>query len=181
MIGKAILVAMALSVDSMAVSLSGSVSMGRPGWKKTASVALVLAVVQTVLLVAGYCAGEGVSVLICKYGPPTGFAMLLYVGASMIADAFKSEKEKDFGSVRKIFIAAVATSIDAMAAGCSFGLCNMPHKESATIAAFTFAATALFSVLGLVCGSRLGERFGKPAQIAAGLVLVAIGIELLVA
>lgn len=188
LIGKAIAIAIALSVDSMAVSLSGSVSLGKLDWKKISCVALILALVQTLLLCAGYFAGDGISVLVSKYGPWIGFALLLYVGGSMIYEALKETKcsceageaaaQKDFGSAWKIIVAAFATSIDAMATGGSFGLCGMRGAELGTIAAFTFLATVIFAVLGMLCGVRIGCRFGRPAKIVAGIVLIIIGLYL---
>jgi len=211
-IGKAIVIAIALSVDSMAVSLSGSVSLGKLDWKKISCVALILALVQTLLLCAGYFAGEGISVFVSKYGPWIGFAVLLYVGGSMIYEALKearccradgesaaeqgaegpgakgqategpgAEEQKDFGSAWKIIVAAIATSIDAMATGASFGLCGMEGIELSVIATFTFLATIVFAVLGMLCGYKIGCRFGRPAKIVAGIVLILIGLELLIA
>jgi putative Mn2+ efflux pump MntP len=39
--------------------------------------------------------------------------------------------------------------------------------------------TALFCVFGVLSGSRLGQRFGKRAEIAGGLVLIALGTRTL--
>jgi manganese efflux pump family protein len=40
--------------------------------------------------------------------------------------------------------------------------------------------TATLTGLGMVFGSRLGERFGKRIEIAGGLVLIAIGLKILI-
>lgn len=178
MIFKAFIIAVALSVDSMAVSLSGSVSMGRIVWSKICKVALILAIVQTVLLGGGYFAGERISSFVSEWGPWIGLVLLLYVGGSMLVEAIRGgeDEQKDFGSIWKILLAALATSIDAFASGGSFGLTLMPIGEFLTIALMTFLATVAFAVLGMVCGSALGRKLGRPAKVAAGIVLIAIGV-----
>ena len=179
-IGSAILVSIALSIDTFAVSMSGSVSMGRLRLAKVAGVALSLAFVQTVFLLGGYYAGDAVARLIEKWGRYLGFAMLLYVGVDMIVEAVRNKEEsQDFSGAWKILVAAVATSIDAVAVGASFGLSLVPAGELWLTAGVTFAATVIFAVSGMFCGSAVGRAFGRPAKIVAGIVLIAIGLEIL--
>ena len=175
-----ILLAAALSIDSMAVSLSGSVSMGRPNWRKIAEVSLILAMVQTLLLGIGYAAGEFVSVFVDKYGKWIGLAMLLTVGFDMIREAIadKQEEERDFSGIGRILMAAIATSIDAAASGASFGLEKMPLGVISSIALATFIATVAFAATGMCCGAVIGRKYGRPARIIAGIVLIVIGIRL---
>lgn len=175
-----ILLAAALSIDSMAVSLSGSVSMGRPNWRKIAEVSLILAMVQTLLLGIGYAAGEIVSVFVDKYGKWIGLAMLLTVGIDMIREAIadKLEEERDFSGIGRILMAAIATSIDAAASGASFGLEKMPLGVISSIALATFIATVAFAATGMCCGAAIGRKYGRPARIIAGIVLIVIGIRL---
>ena len=181
-IGEIILLAMALSVDSMAVSLSGSVSLGRVCAGKIAKVSFILAAIQTLFLVSGYYAGDAISSLVEKIGSIIGFALLLYVGGKMIYEAVKGgdEEQKDFSSLIKIIVAGIATSIDAVACGASFGITHMPCTELWTTAALTFITTIIFAVLGMVCGSAIGRRFGRKAGFLAGTVLILIGIQLLI-
>lgn len=177
-----ILLAVALSIDSMAVSLSGSVSMGRLNLRKTAEVSLTLAAVQTLLLCAGYAAGEFVSIFVDKYGKWIGLAMLLVVGADMIREALaeRQEEERDLSGIGRIIVAAIATSIDAAVSGASFGLENMPLGEISSIAIATFIATVAFAAAGMCCGAAIGRKFGRPAKVIAGIVLIVIGIRFVI-
>lgn len=176
-----ILLAIALSIDSLAVSFSGAVSTGRMDWKKTAEVSLVLAIVQTGFFAGGYYAGEAVSSLIQEFGKYLGFSILLVLGIKMIRESHegKAEENQDFSSLWRIFIAGVATSIDAVAVGASFGLTSLPAHDFAITATATFIATALFSVLGICCGSFIGRKWNKASRLAAGIVLILIGIRIM--
>jgi len=176
-----ILLAIALSVDSLAVSMSGAVSMGRLRAGKVAEVTLSLAFIQTAFLLGGYFAGEAVSTWISKWGSWIGFGLLMYVGGEMIIEAIRGSEEdqRDFGSPWKIIVAAVATSIDAVAVGASFGLTQLCSTDLWATALMTFIATILFAGAGMFCGSAIGRKFGRPAGLCAGIVLIVIGIQLL--
>jgi len=173
--------AIALSIDSFAVSMSGAVSMGRLQLPKVAKASLTLAVVQTVFFLGGFFAGEAVGNWVEKWGSYIGFALLLFVGFDMTREAMndKDEAPRDFSGSWKIIIAAVATSIDAVAVGASFGLAQVTPEDVYLTAFSTFIATVLFALAGMFSGSAVGRRFGRPAKIAAGIVLLAIGVNIL--
>lgn len=176
-----ILLAIALSIDSLAVSFSGAVSMGHLNWKKVAEVSLILAIVQTGFFAGGYYAGDAVSSLIQEFGKYVGFAILLVLGIKMIREAHdeKGEEKMDFSSLWSIFLAGIATSIDAVAVGASFGLTALPSRDFTITAVATFIATIAFAVLGMCCGSYIGQKWNKVSKLAAGIVLIAIGVRIL--
>lgn len=175
-----ILMAAALSIDSFAVSMSGAVSVGKLQFQKVAKVSICLAVVQTAFFLGGFFAGEVVGNWVETWGTYIGFGLLLYVGLDMIREAMKADEgERDFSGAWKIIVAAVATSIDAVAVGASFGLAGFASADVFYTAAATFIATIAFAVAGMFSGSVVGRRFGKPAKVAAGVVLIAIGVNIL--
>ena len=182
-IWEIIVLSVSLSIDTFAVTLSGSVGAQRFKLSKMASVSLILSFVQTAFLLGGYLAGDAISVFVQKVGPWIGFALLLYVGGEMIVEAIRAEQEegRDLGSLFRIFIAAVATSIDALAVGASLGLCAVGASGMWLLGIFTFAATVAFALAGMLSGSAAGRKFGRPAKIVAGVLLVVIGIQVLVA
>lgn len=176
-----ILLAIALSIDSLAVSFSGAVSMGHLNWKKTAEVASVLAIVQTGFFAGGYYAGDAVSSLIQEFGKYLGFSILLVLGIKMIRESHddKAEENQDFSSLWSIFLAGVATSIDAVAVGASFGLTALPLRDFTITAVATFIATVIFAVLGMYGGSFIGRKWNRASRLAAGIVLILIGIRIM--
>jgi putative Mn2+ efflux pump MntP len=71
---------------------------------------------------------------------------------------------------------AIATSLDALAAGVSMPCLNVPPLLSSAIiggVAFTL------SVVGGLAGRELGSLFRRSAHLLGGAVLIAIGIKIL--
>lgn len=73
-------------------------------------------------------------------------------------------------------ITAIATSIDAMVVGVSLAFLEVNIWLSAVLIGL---ATTIVATMGLYLGRRLGERFGKGAMIAGGVVLMVIGSSIL--
>ena len=97
----------------------------------------------------------------------------------MFWDAVRGvEDEEDLSclSTGKVCLLAIATSIDALAVGVSASLMELPLLPSCVIIGLTAFA---LSFLGAVVGRLLGKRFNTWAQVAGGLVLVAIGFKFL--
>jgi putative Mn2+ efflux pump MntP len=78
---------------------------------------------------------------------------------------------------RVMLVLAVATSIDAAAAGITLPMFAVPIGVSiATIGVIT----AALSALGLALGRRAGARLGRGLDLAGGLVLIGLGTKILV-
>ena len=104
------------------------------------------------------------------------FALLLLIGAKMIADAARGgeddEEDSDALPARELLLLAVATSIDALAVGISFAF--LPVSIGRAVALIG-VCTFVLSFVGGVVGRRVGSRFGAPAEIAGGVILILIG------
>ena len=61
----------------------------------------------------------------------------------------------------------------------SLAMSGMETDDALSLTVAVFATTVLASVFGVSCGSLIGCRFGTPARITGGLVLIGIGIRLL--
>lgn len=175
------LLALSLSVDSFAVSMCGSVTLGRISRGKVALVAFVFGLMQTLMLFIGWALGQSVVDYVSRFANVIGFIMLLYIGSSMLFSAIrKGEEEKvDLSGLRNILMAAVATSIDASAAGVSIAMTGAPLWELTATLMSVFAVTFCVSAIGTLSGCSLGRKFGTYAQAAGGVVLIAIGVKLL--
>ncbi len=81
----------------------------------------------------------------------------------------------DLLTMKRLFILAVATSIDALAVGVSMAFLQSDiWWPAALIGVVAFA----FSYLGGALGCRIGPVFGKVAEIAGGLILIGIGVKI---
>ena len=75
-----------------------------------------------------------------------------------------------------MFVLAVATSIDALAIGITFAFLNVNLILAvALIGVITF----ILAVIGTKIGNRFGDKFESKAEIAGGIILIIIGLEIL--
>ena len=102
-----LLLSMSLSVDTLVVSLGGSVSLGRISPGKVLKVSLAFGLMQAGLIFLGWLAGASVASFIHKAAHIIGFVILLYIGGSMIWSAMrKSEERTDLCGIRNLLLAA---------------------------------------------------------------------------
>ena len=97
----------------------------------------------------------------------------------MIIEARKEEKEvpKNPLGVSTLFMMAIATSIDALAAGITIAAVGTPILIPPIIIG---VVAFVFSFAGLYIGSKSGDILGDKAEILGGLMLICIGIKTLV-
>jgi putative Mn2+ efflux pump MntP len=79
---------------------------------------------------------------------------------------------------KTMLLLAVATSIDALAAGVSFAFIGVRIVETILVIG---AVTFFLSLLGVLLGSLIGRRFRMGAQIAGGVILILLGLRILLA
>ena len=75
-----------------------------------------------------------------------------------------------------MFLLAVATSIDALAAGLSLAFLDVEIWGAVSIIGVT---TFLFSILGIRIGHMFGGVFQSRAEFAGGAILIIIGLRIL--
>jgi putative Mn2+ efflux pump MntP len=108
------------------------------------------------------------------------FSLLGYIGFNMLREAFSKEEccqqtDADL-SVKTMFVMAIATSIDAMAAGISLAMDSANIVLNVVcIGVTTFALSAV----GVKVGNVFGSRFEKKAQAAGGCILILLGLKIL--
>ncbi len=177
-----ILLALSLSIDSFVVSMSGSVSLGKVTFGKLFVVSLVFGLMQVSLMFLGWALGHSVVSFVTKIANFIGFGLLLYVGLSMAISALKKKTENetvDLSGVGHLLMAAAATSIDALAVGASLAMAAWSMNDIFWVHLAVFAVTMFASSAGMLSGSAIGRRFGRPAQFIGGLVLIGLGVCIL--
>lgn len=177
---EAILVAVSLCADCFAVTLCSSVTLKDLRWRSVAKVAVVFAVIQAGLLLAGWAFGSLLASYVIKVSHIIGFLLLLYVGGSMLLEGIRGKEEvRKLDSMRNIVLGGIATSIDALAVGVAQSMEDTSWNGFLPLLIAVFAVTALSAVLGICGGRFIGKRVGRIAEIIGGLVLIGIGISLL--
>jgi len=171
-------IAIGLSFDTFAVSLSYGVIRNNIVFRQAIKVAVILAVFQGGLTVAGYFLGSVISDALKAMDHWIALGLLSFLGIKMILEGFKKTEEdetKDFSKTIVLLTIALGTSIDAFAVGISFALLEVKIWESGIlIGAVTFIA----SMTAIRIGKSAGERLGNKVEIIGGVILIAIGLKI---
>jgi len=173
-----LILAVALSMDAFAVSIG----LGSKHKKKTTSLALMSGIYfglfQSLMPLIGYVGGVGVLGWVESYAPWIAFLLLLMIGGKMIYESFVEGIEEDIAIIthRVMLILAIATSIDAMAAGFTLTLLDInPFIACMIIGVTTFC----FSWVGVFIGEKSGTWLESKAELFGGIVLILIGLKIL--
>jgi len=175
-----ILVAIGLSMDSFAVSLSNGMSITKLSIQKMLLIAFSLAFFQAFMPLLGWLSGIGIENYIKEIDHWIAFVLLSFIGGKMVYEGFfdkdQQNKETTF-KIRILVLQSIATSIDAFAIGISFAFLDVDIIEPIVIIGLV---TFIFSIAGLILGKTIGQKLGSKAEIFGGLVLIGIGIKILI-
>lgn len=173
-----ILLAVALSMDAFAVSIGlGSKKVNHTKLLQFKAAAY-FGFFQGVMPVIGYLSGSGLSPWIDDYAPWIAFILLVFIGGKMIYESLFEGIEEDIAKVthRVLLVLAIATSIDAMAAGYAITLLEVDILLACLIIGIT---TFAFSWIGVNIGEKSGVWLESKAELFGGLVLIAIAFKML--
>ena len=111
-----LLIAIGLAMDAFAVSICKGLSMKKLSWKKAIIIALYFGIFQALMPLIGFFLGKSFENLVVSIDHWIAFALLAFIGANMLKEAFKGEEETtDDISIKTMLLLALATSIDALA------------------------------------------------------------------
>ncbi len=166
------------AMDASVVSMAKGTATRQLNFRHYMSVGLWFGGFQAAMTLIGYFVGAHFASFIAAYGYWVAFALLLFVGAEMIKNAFsKDEAKADANySVIPMLLMAVATSIDALAVGVSFAFIEVDIWLAAIIIG---VVTFVFSAAGLKIGNIFGNRYNRSAELVGGIILIALGIKIL--
>jgi len=133
---------------------------------------------QALMPFIGYLGGKGVLGWVDAYAHWIAFGLLALIGVKMIYEGLHEGIEEDIAAItnKVMLLLAIATSIDALAAGFSLTLLNINAWLACLIIGVT---TFAFSWVGVEIGKRSGTWLESKAEIFGGVVLILIGIKLL--
>jgi len=171
-------VALGLSFDTFAVSLSYGVVRNNILFRQAAGLAIVFAFFQAGLLIAGFFMGSLISDVVKSADHWIALLLLSFLGIRMIAEGTRrkeNENPRDYSKPLELVTAAVGTSIDAFAVGISFAFLELNIWISGIL---TGAVTFIASMTAIRIGKSAGCRLGKCAEVIGGLILIAIGVKI---
>ena len=187
--------AVALSMDAFAVSICKGLASKESHMKTGLVCGIWFGAFQALMPALGWLLGSSVAGYVNKYSAYIAFVLLAFLGIKMIVEAIKeyleekksaeegicccceqNEKNASLG-FKVMLVFAIATSIDALAAGLSFAA-----MEANILIAVTFigVTTFLFSFIGSALGAKIGGKFRYKAEIAGGIILIGIGLKILI-
>lgn len=195
------LLAIALAMDAFAVAIG----LGAKSQKQTKQYVLRLAIyaalyfgmAQGVMPLIGYLLGVALLSWLAAAAPWIGGIILVGLGGKMLYEVFDVDGEDAVDSTlhlksdtddavavinnsinhRTMFTLAIATSIDAMAAGFTLNLLALNAWLACLIIAII---TAGFSFFGVYLGKKSGTYLEDKAEALGGLVLIAMGIKVMI-
>ena len=174
-----LIIAVGLSMDAFAVSICKGLAMQKLSLKKACIVGLWFGGFQALMPTIGYLLGSQFESYITSIDHWIAFALLSLIGVSMIKEALSKEEEECQNAsldCKTMFILAVATSIDALAAGVTFAFLQVSILSAAS---FIGVITFLFSVAGVKVGNVFGTRYKSKAELTGGIILILMGIKIL--
>ncbi len=170
----------ALSMDVTAVAAARG--LARPRLPEILGLALVFALAHAVMLTIGWTAGAAAADAVAAWDHWIAFAVLAGLGVKSLAEALGDDDDDD-GEVevatdwKTIGLLAIATSIDAVAAGLTLPL--LPSAPGVSIAVIAIVV-ATFTAAGSALGRLAGKRIGGHLHLLGGVALIAIGAKILI-
>jgi len=200
-------IAVALGLDAMSVSAAIGVRWHGP--RQKFRLAWHIGLFQFLMPVLGWLGGAQLASLLERYGSYFAAALVFAVAVKMLYEAVKSHpgaaeeavaaatatataatataaaRATATASARRdptrgwsLLALSVATSLDALVVGFSLGLKGTSSIIWPSLAIGVVAAA--MSLAGVMVGKTLGDRFGKPAEIAGAVVLMLLAVSFLV-
>ncbi len=171
------LIGVSLSMDAFAVSICKGLSMRRLSRKNMMITGLYFGGFQFLMPVIGYFLGSQFADRITRYSHWIAFILLVLIGINMVRESREETEEMDdLFDVRTMIPLAVATSIDALAVGVTFSFMSVRIFPASTLIGCT---TFVLSCIGICIGRFFGAKYRSRAELAGGLVLILIGVEIL--
>jgi manganese efflux pump family protein len=190
-----ILLSVGLAMDATAVSATRGLTLTRIEPRHLGLVGVFFGGSQALMPIVGYGLGASVGQWVKAWQHWLVFALLAGLGARMLREGFRrgevtgpDRAAADAQEVPPVAGAdafalpvmlglALATSIDALAAGITLPLLGAPLIISSLSIGLVTAALSMF---GLWVGRRFGDVLGHRLDVVGGLTLIALGTKALI-
>jgi putative Mn2+ efflux pump MntP len=169
--------AFGLAMDATAVCAARALGTGARG--ELAILPLLFGAFQSGMAALGWLGGRTAKPYVEAWDHWVAFGLLVLIGGHMVVEGWRhdGDSEPPKGSLALYLALALATSIDAAAAGLTLPL--SPVEPWLALVIIGVITTACCGV-GYAAGRALGQRVGPRLGILGGLVLVAIGTDILI-
>lgn len=166
-----------LAMDAFAVSVAQGAA--RPGGADARRIGVAFGLAQGLMPLIGWALGTAFEGMIREVDHWVAFVLLGLLGAKMLREGLGGEDATPAPALLgwALLGAAVATSVDAAAAGITLPMIGAPVLIACGMIGLI---TAGLCVAGVRIGAASGARLGKIAEIAGGILLISIGAKILI-
>lgn len=177
---SALALGLALAADAFAAALcQGAIARPRATHATALTIGAVFGAAQGVAPLLGWSLGLAFAGAIEAIDHWVAFTILAVLGGKLIHEGL-SEQDADAAPKRArgwaLVALAVATSIDAAAAGLAFDAMALPPFAAAGVIA---AVTFIVAAGGVYLGRAFGAALGGKAEVLGGVALMLIGLKIL--
>ncbi len=174
------LMSLGLAADAFAVSLTSGFAIRHIKVHKALKIALFFGIFQGIMPLIGWLTGLTFREFLANFDHWIAFILLAFIGSKMIYEALYEDEEKPFNPLDSytLLLLAIATSIDALAAGLGLSVIKMSILLACTmIGVITF----LVCFIGVYLGHQFGSLFNQKIEILGGITLIGVGFKILIA
>lgn len=168
---KLLAVAFAVGLDVLAVSVS--VGVARLPFDESIRLGLVFAASEIAMQVVGYELGASAGAMLGDVAAYAGFALLAVIGFQMIRKSLAHSSAADFDATRGagLVVTSLSISLDSLGVGVALPAVGIPLVPLLIVVSIS---TTIFTLVGLAFGARLGDRYERGAERAAGTMLLVL-------
>ena len=179
-------IAVGLSMDAFAVSVTNGAVTKKVNFPFALRMAACFGLFQAFMPFVGWLVGTAGAGFISNIDHWIALVLLAVIGGQMVRESFSHDEEdslpgtKDAISLKMLLAMAVATSIDALATGII--LPSAVGADSVTLMLVSVGIIGLITFVLCTAGVFIGKKFGSllssKAELAGGIVLIAIGLKI---
>lgn len=185
-------IAVGLSMDAFAVSITQGACLEVKDLRYPYTIGVTFGAFQAIMPLVGWLAGTTFKTKIQNLDHWIALLLLAAIGIKMFADGFidfrRKRRARSLGMAcedscgaqlrfHDLMMMGIATSIDALAVGITFGMLDMNIWLSILIIGTT---TFILSTFGVLIGKRTGPLLGDKMEMTGGIVLVALGLKIMI-
>ncbi len=183
-------IAVGLAMDAFAVSVTNGAVCQKVTCKFAVKLAFSFGFFQLLMPAIGWLVGKAGEEFISSIDHWIALLLLLYIGIQMLLESRKGQDEEEASEaacrldvpLKTLLALSVATSIDALATGVILpSAVGASSVERMLIAVSVIGLITFFICLaGVYVGKKFGTLLSKKAEIAGGIVLIAIGLKIFI-
>ena len=182
-----ILTSVSMSIDAMTINATNGLEEKTIKQGKMVFLSFLFGLFQFGMPVLGYFVGQTFEQYVSAYIPWIGFGLLMLLGIKSLVDwiketveqkkgGFEEPREKEI-SVGRMFVEAIATSIDALCIG--FAYMWLPIGEAMLFFGVIGITTFILSYLSILLAKWLAKWLQNWAGLLAAAVFMGIAIKIL--